>query len=111
MIDFLVTLAVVALLQASGQAPQTAPAPGQTDPSNAERSQGRTTEQDDNRVICRRERVLGSNRSEQICMTVAQRNASRQRSSESRDRLGRDVTRDGAISGQSSMSPGATGPG
>lgn len=34
-----------------------------------------TQEQQDQRVVCRRERVLGSNRAERICATVGERRA------------------------------------
>lgn len=72
---------------------QSAPAPSpQAEPAAAPSAAADTdTENDGDRVICRRERVLGSNRPQRICMTQTEWQYARDASRETRDRSLREV--------------------
>jgi hypothetical protein len=63
----------LALALSVQQAPQASPAPMQATPEAPAATQARPPADDpDDRVVCRRERVLGSNRPQRICMTRQQ---------------------------------------
>ena len=61
----LVAIAPLAQARDAVPAPTTAPAPA------------KPAKDDPNRMICTREHVVGSNRPQKICMTVAQRDAAK----------------------------------
>jgi len=42
----------------------------------------------DSRLVCRREKLTGSNRAQTVCMTVAERDAARERSMEAMRKTG-----------------------
>ncbi|MBW8303564.1 MAG: hypothetical protein K0M78_06415 [Brevundimonas sp.] len=73
------------------QAPQTPPAPSSTleSPAAATSQAPAEAEDPDERLVCRREHVVGSNRRQQVCMTVRQRAQLRDDSRRQADRTGR----------------------
>lgn len=73
------------------QAPQTPTAQSSApEAPNAAAAQTEATAEDpEERVVCRREHVVGSNRRQQVCMTVRQRAQLRDESRRQADRTGR----------------------
>jgi len=72
------SVAVLALLMATGavepgDTPAVATPSAASTPSASPPSQARTGLNDPNRLICKREHVVGSNRPQKICMTAAER--------------------------------------
>ncbi len=84
----LIVMTAVAALMASTQstpAEPAAPAP------SAETAAAEGEENGNDRVVCRRERVLGSNRPQRICMTQSEWQHARDTSRETRDRSLRET--------------------
>jgi hypothetical protein len=104
MIDYFVAMLVAGILQSTAQTPQ--PSAGVQAPPSTSTATANRTQSDDERVVCRRERMMGSNRSERVCMTVGQRNALRQSTRDQLDRLDRGVNRGEASTGAPTISPG-----
>ncbi|HZW15461.1 MAG TPA: hypothetical protein VFF66_04310 [Brevundimonas sp.] len=73
------------------QAPQTPSAQPSTAaaPNTAAAQTEAPAEDPEERVVCRREHVVGSNRRQQVCMTVRQRAQLRDESRRQADRTGR----------------------
>lgn len=55
---------------------------------DSETAYARTTPEDRNRIVCMRETVIGSNRPQRVCMTLAERDAIREQAQVNRDRMG-----------------------
>jgi pyruvate/2-oxoglutarate dehydrogenase complex dihydrolipoamide acyltransferase (E2) component len=73
------------------QAPQTPPT-GSSAPEAPAAAAAQTpapAEDSEDRIVCRREHVVGSNRRQQVCMTVRQRAELRDESRRQADRTGR----------------------
>jgi len=73
------------------QAPQTPPAEASAPvaPVAAAAETPPPAEDPEERIVCRREHVVGSNRRQQVCMTVRQRSELRDESRRQSDRTGR----------------------
>lgn len=72
-------LALVVALTLFAGSQETTPAPAPA-PQNAQEAEEAAREAEEERVICRREHVVGSNRPQRICMTRREWNAVRETS-------------------------------
>ncbi|MFZ4604871.1 MAG: hypothetical protein ACOYM5_01320 [Caulobacter sp.] len=87
-----VAFAPVAQAGEESPAPAAAPAPAATTPA------AKPAMDDPNRLICKREHVVGSNRPQKVCMTVAQRDAAREASARAmEDGLARSNPKDSVM--------------
>lgn len=84
----LIVMTAVAALLASSQPAAPQPAPAQPSADAAAAAAG---DEADDPVICRRERVLGSNRPQRICMTRSEWQQIRDAARETRDRSLRET--------------------
>lgn len=55
---------------------------------DSETAYARASTEDRNRIVCMRETVIGSNRPQRVCMTLAERDAIREQARINRDRMG-----------------------
>lgn len=85
-------VAFAPVAQAGEESPAPAAAPAATTPA------AKPAMDDPNRLICKREHVVGSNRPQKVCMTVAQRDAAREASARAmEDGLARSNPKDSVM--------------
>ncbi len=69
----IMSVAAVAALMLAGAGPAFSNEPATAPEAKSAKADKPTKEEDPNRVVCTREHVVGSNRPQKVCMTVAER--------------------------------------
>lgn len=92
-------LVLLLAFTASAVAPSLAWAEGAATPTPAPSAPAKPSLDDPDRIVCTRERVVGSNRPRKVCMTMAQREEYREQSRRALDETRRGPGSKGVMNG------------